>query len=157
MTESVYDQGMSENYVKVDGHWIPKTAWARQQKAAADVARWEEADRNFRCPNPECGKPWGLQAMCHMELGEKWYCPHCYCDEKGWLPPKPAAPKAFVLSHDPDLDVLVKECLAENPKAVQDWRAGKGQAMGFLIGWCKKKNKNAAPEQIKARLEKCAL
>ena len=48
----------------------------------------------------------------------------------------------------------VAAVLSENPQAVSDWQAGKGKAMGFLMGQAMGRLKgNADPGQVKAQLE----
>ncbi len=51
-----------------------------------------------------------------------------------------------------ELDALCRELLDANPQTVEDFRAGKKQAIGSLIGQAKKKNPNANPQQVRETL-----
>ena len=44
------------------------------------------------------------------------------------------------------------ELQESNPLAVEDYRGGKKQAIGALIGQAKKKNPNANPQQVRETL-----
>ena len=57
------------------------------------------------------------------------------------------------VDHD-ELESLCKELLAANPQVVEDFNAGKQQAVGSLIGQAKKKNPNANPQQVRETLIK---
>lgn len=52
------------------------------------------------------------------------------------------------ISDDSLLESIVKEVIEENPQAVEDFRAGKKQAVGFLVGQVMKKTKGKANPQI---------
>lgn len=54
--------------------------------------------------------------------------------DAGDLAGKLAAERAAGAGGDDALDEAVKQALAQNPKAVADWRAGKGSAVNFLVG-----------------------
>ncbi len=65
-------------------------------------------------------------------------------DEKGWQ----------LLGNEPEIKEIVKKVLTANDSAVADFRAGKGAAMGFLIGQVMKETKGQAhPEVVKKMLE----
>jgi len=51
-----------------------------------------------------------------------------------------------------ELESLCQELLESNPKTIEDYRAGKKQAIGSLIGQAKKKNPNANPQQVRETL-----
>lgn len=52
------------------------------------------------------------------------------------------------------VDSAVAAVLADNPQAVADWQAGKGKAMGFLMGQAMGRLKGKAdPAQVKTQLE----
>ncbi len=53
-----------------------------------------------------------------------------------------------------ELEALCQELLDANPQAVEDFKAGKQQAVGSLIGQAKKKNPNANPQQVRETLVK---
>lgn len=55
---------------------------------------------------------------------------------------------------DNELESLCKELLAANPQVVEDFNAGKQQAVGSLIGQARKKNPNANPQQVRETLIK---
>lgn len=48
-----------------------------------------------------------------------------------------------------DVEQLCRELIGSNPKTVEDFRAGKKQAIGALIGQAKKRNPNVDPAQVK--------
>lgn len=50
------------------------------------------------------------------------------------------------------IDLLCQELLAANPRIVEDYRAGKQQAIGSLIGQAKKKNPNANLQVVRETL-----
>lgn len=63
------------------------------------------------------------------------------------------------ISDESFLDSIIDEAIRENPQAVDDFRAGKKQAVGFLVGQVMKKTKGKANpqivnEKIKEKLEK---
>ena len=47
---------------------------------------------------------------------------------------------------------IVEEVLANNPKSVEDYRAGKKQAMGFLVGQIMKASKGQANPAVVNKL-----
>ncbi|NLW53148.1 MAG: Asp-tRNA(Asn)/Glu-tRNA(Gln) amidotransferase subunit GatB [Tissierellia bacterium] len=52
------------------------------------------------------------------------------------------------------LDGLVKETLDENPQSIEDYKAGKDRALGFLMGQIMKKSKGKAnPQQVNSILK----
>lgn len=53
-----------------------------------------------------------------------------------------------------ELDSLCREILEANPQVVEDYKAGKQQAIGSLIGQAKKKNPNANPQLVRETLLK---
>jgi aspartyl-tRNA(Asn)/glutamyl-tRNA(Gln) amidotransferase subunit B len=52
------------------------------------------------------------------------------------------------ISDDTLIEQLVKEVIAENPQAVSDYKAGKRQAIGFLVGQVMRKTKGKANPQL---------
>ena len=55
------------------------------------------------------------------------------------------------VDHD-EIDSLCKDLLEANPNIVDDYRNGKKQAIGSLIGQAKKKNPNANPKLVRETL-----
>ncbi|HXK45398.1 MAG TPA: Asp-tRNA(Asn)/Glu-tRNA(Gln) amidotransferase GatCAB subunit B, partial [bacterium] len=54
-----------------------------------------------------------------------------------------------------EIGSIIQEILNEHPQAINDYRAGKVQALGFLVGQVMKKSKNKAnPGVVKQILEK---
>ncbi|MDO5026975.1 MAG: Asp-tRNA(Asn)/Glu-tRNA(Gln) amidotransferase subunit GatB [Tissierellia bacterium] len=52
------------------------------------------------------------------------------------------------------LDALVKEVLDENPQSIEDFKAGKDRALGYLMGQIMKKSKGKAnPQQVNKMLK----
>lgn len=51
-----------------------------------------------------------------------------------------------------EIEQLCRDLLAANPAVVQDYRDGKKQAVGSLIGQAKKKNPNAQPQLVRQTL-----
>jgi aspartyl-tRNA(Asn)/glutamyl-tRNA(Gln) amidotransferase subunit B len=51
-----------------------------------------------------------------------------------------------------EIETLCQALLAANPQAIEDYRNGKQQAVGALIGQAKKKNANANPQQVRETL-----
>ena len=49
-----------------------------------------------------------------------------------------------VESNDDILIPIILEAIAQNPKAVEDFKAGKGKAIGAIIGSCMKATKGKA-------------
>ncbi len=52
------------------------------------------------------------------------------------------------LSDAGELELIVEEVIAENPKAVEDYRAGKTASVQFLIGQVMKRTKGRAKPDI---------
>lgn len=48
------------------------------------------------------------------------------------------------VSDSGEIEKIVDEILAENPKSVEDYKAGKAQALGFLVGQIMRKSKGKA-------------
>ncbi|HAN96573.1 MAG TPA: Asp-tRNA(Asn)/Glu-tRNA(Gln) amidotransferase GatCAB subunit B [Planctomycetaceae bacterium] len=58
-----------------------------------------------------------------------------------------------IASVDPSaIDRLCRELLAEHPQSVADYRSGKLQALGALIGAARKRDRNADPNRVRERL-----
>ncbi len=58
------------------------------------------------------------------------------------------------LSDTSELDRIIDEVLAANPKSVEEFRAGKGKAFNALVGQCMKASKGKAnPAQVNERLK----
>ncbi len=53
---------------------------------------------------------------------------------------------------DSALEAICEELLSKNPQVVEDYQAGKKQAIGSLIGQAKKKNPNANPGKVRELL-----
>ena len=53
---------------------------------------------------------------------------------------------------DSEIEDLCRQLLKENPHVVQDYKDGKKQAVGSLIGQAKKKNANANPQVVRQTL-----
>jgi aspartyl-tRNA(Asn)/glutamyl-tRNA(Gln) amidotransferase subunit B len=53
-----------------------------------------------------------------------------------------------------EVETLCRELLEANPQTVADYKAGKQQAIGALIGQAKKKNPNANPQLVRETLQK---
>ncbi|MEM6687992.1 MAG: Asp-tRNA(Asn)/Glu-tRNA(Gln) amidotransferase subunit GatB [Planctomycetota bacterium] len=51
-----------------------------------------------------------------------------------------------------EIEDLCRELLSENPQIVEDFKAGKQQAVGSLIGQAKKRNRNANPQVVRKTL-----
>jgi aspartyl-tRNA(Asn)/glutamyl-tRNA(Gln) amidotransferase subunit B len=65
------------------------------------------------------------------------------------------APRAIVeregisqLSDASELEAIVDAVLAENPKAIEDYRAGRANALGFLVGQVMKRTKGRARPDV---------
>ena len=52
------------------------------------------------------------------------------------------------------IEAMVKEALDENPQAIEDFKNGKGKALGFLMGQVMKKSKGQANGGIVNKLIK---
>ncbi len=52
------------------------------------------------------------------------------------------------ISDESALEAVIREVIEENPQAVEDFKAGKKQAIGFLVGQVMKKTKGKANPQI---------
>jgi len=72
------------------------------------------------------------------------------------------APKAIIereglqqISDTGELAAIIKQAIAANPKAVDDYRAGKGKALGAMVGFVMKATKGQAnPQMVNELLEK---
>ncbi|HPP09216.1 MAG TPA: Asp-tRNA(Asn)/Glu-tRNA(Gln) amidotransferase GatCAB subunit B, partial [bacterium] len=59
------------------------------------------------------------------------------------------------ISDTQEIETIIQEILSEHSQAVSDYKAGKMQALGFLVGQVMKKSKNKAnPTVVKQILEK---
>ena len=76
--------------------------------------------------------------------------------ESGEKPEKIATECGFTILNDVEkLTEIVKECLQENEKSVMDYKNGKKNAFGFIVGQCMKKSKGRAnPRLINEILKK---
>ncbi len=73
--------------------------------------------------------------------------------ERGVLPSVIVEEKGLVqISSEVELKALVEQVLAENPGAVADYRAGKKQAAGFLVGQVMKLTQGKANPQLVVQL-----
>ncbi|HLC86841.1 MAG TPA: Asp-tRNA(Asn)/Glu-tRNA(Gln) amidotransferase subunit GatB [Candidatus Nanoarchaeia archaeon] len=69
--------------------------------------------------------------------------------------PKEAAEKSIKISDKADILKFVKQAIKENPKAVQDYKQGKKEALNFLVGYIMKISKKRADYKMaKELLEK---
>jgi len=60
-----------------------------------------------------------------------------------------------VISDESELEEVVKEIISKNPKAVEDYKKGKENALQFLVGQAMAKTKGqASPEKLKELLKK---
>jgi aspartyl-tRNA(Asn)/glutamyl-tRNA(Gln) amidotransferase subunit B len=55
---------------------------------------------------------------------------------------------------DSETEAMCRELLAENPTVIADFKAGKKQALGSLIGLARKKNPNANPQVVREMLNR---
>ena len=51
-----------------------------------------------------------------------------------------------------EIESICQELLQANPQVIEDFRGGKQQAVGALIGQARKKNPNANPQQVRETL-----
>jgi aspartyl-tRNA(Asn)/glutamyl-tRNA(Gln) amidotransferase subunit B len=59
------------------------------------------------------------------------------------------------ISDDSALEKLVQKAVAANPKAIEDYKAGKQSALGALVGWIMKESKGQAnPKKINEMVRK---
>lgn len=73
--------------------------------------------------------------------------------ERGVLPSVIVEEKGLVqISDESELNNLVEQVLVENPQAVADYKAGKKQAVGFLVGQVMKLTQGKANPQVVVRL-----
>lgn len=73
--------------------------------------------------------------------------------ERGVMPAKLAQERGLSVNADEDALVqLAGEVLLENPKAVEEYKAGKEQVLGFLIGQLMKKSSGQASPEIARKL-----
>ncbi|MBE7028050.1 MAG: Asp-tRNA(Asn)/Glu-tRNA(Gln) amidotransferase subunit GatB [Ruminococcaceae bacterium] len=61
------------------------------------------------------------------------------------------------VSDEGELKKMIEEVLAQNPQSVEDFKAGKGKAMGFLMGQTMKISKGKANPQVISKLLSEAL
>ena len=112
-----------------------------------------EADKKWVCPN--CKKYW--KVIFDKGTLREQRCSHCNADMEGKVYPKkretPKEVKIVLITENAELDILVSKVLTDNPKVVADYKAGKKQSVGFLVG-CVLKQMKANPAEVKARLEK---
>jgi len=78
---------------------------------------------------------------------------------RGWKTksssPKTQAGKHAQISDKKEIEKLAQKTIKENPKAVQDYKAGKKESINFLIGQVMKaSNKRADYEMTKLIIEK---
>ena len=58
------------------------------------------------------------------------------------------------ISNEDEIAALVEQIIANNPKVVEDYRSGKGKAVGFLVGQVMKATKGKAnPEMVNKLLQ----
>lgn len=70
-----------------------------------------------------------------------------------WLEKEEKVEKVVKISNNPDLDIAIKKVIEDNPKVVLDYKSGKKNAVGFLVGQVKKIDLNFRPDEVKLRLE----
>lgn len=69
--------------------------------------------------------------------------------EKNIDPEDEAKKRGVIQKSDPkELENLVKKIIKDNPKPAEDFRAGKANVMGFLVGQAMKESKGAANPQV---------
>ena len=61
---------------------------------------------------------------------------------------RPLQTKSTVVVDEKELDEVIKKVLTQNPKAVADYKAGKTQVIGFLIGTIVKEYKTPVDKQL---------
>ena len=108
----------------------------------------------------KCGAVWHITGTDWKEISAKlkvFECAECGADIEGVVHPKkratPREIKTVEITDNPELDTSITQALANNPKALADYREGKKAAVGFLVGQVMKTTK-ANPAEVKARLEK---
>jgi aspartyl-tRNA(Asn)/glutamyl-tRNA(Gln) amidotransferase subunit B len=52
------------------------------------------------------------------------------------------------ISDSSELDVIIDEILKKNPKSIEDYNAGKQQAIGYLVGQTMKASKGQANPKV---------
>lgn len=74
--------------------------------------------------------------------------------EAGGAPEAIAKENGYIMDSDTGaVDAAIEEVLAENPKAVAEFKEGSGKVFGFLMGqMCKKLGKSANPQIIRQQL-----
>ncbi|PLV59986.1 Asp-tRNA(Asn)/Glu-tRNA(Gln) amidotransferase subunit GatB [Thermotoga sp. KOL6] len=78
--------------------------------------------------------------------------------ETGKMPSQIVEEKGFVQINDEKLiEELAKRAIEQNPKAVQDYKAGKKKAMGFFVGFVMRETKGKANPEITNRIVKKLL
>lgn len=105
------------------------------------------------CKNPKCDKP---RTIVFDGIAHK-LCEYCNADAYGKVYPKkretPKEVKKVELSGDSKLDSTIDFVLQNNDKVVKQYRAGKKQSIGFLVGAVLKQYK-ANPTEVKLLLER---
>ncbi len=62
------------------------------------------------------------------------------------------------ISDDGALEEIVKNAIAANPKAIESYKAGKGAALGAIVGWVMKETKGQAnPGKVNELINKAIL
>lgn len=84
-------------------------------------------------------------------------CPACNAGLDGKVYPKkretPRVVTEIVLQPNDELDKALASFVTQHPKTVEDYKSGKPQAVGFLVGQYLKINKHD-PRELKQRIEK---
>ena len=62
--------------------------------------------------------------------------------EKGWIQ----------ISDEGEIKAIVEQIIADNPQSVEDYKAGKDRALGFLVGQAMKATKGKANPQLLNKL-----
>ena len=104
----------------------------------------------FLCRN--CKQPFSLDSQ--MVRLEDQRCSNCNIEGKVY-PKKREAPreaKIIEITENEELEQIILQVLSDNPKPVADYKNGKKQAIGFLIG-CILKKTGVNPAEVKSRLE----
>lgn len=77
-----------------------------------------------------------------VELFERPDSPEAIVKEKGWVQ----------IADEEAIKAVVLEVLSQNPKSVEDYKAGKDKALGFLVGQAMKKTQGKANPGILNKL-----
>ena len=72
------------------------------------------------------------------ELFENPHSPKKIIEEKGWIQ----------ISDEGTIKKVVEDVLKNNPKSIEDYKAGKDRALGFLVGQAMKETKGKANPQM---------